>query len=72
VWHEDPLGQLGPVATCRGCGKGLWARGVRWSDQDGFEVCVKAALGDIGHGPQAWAPVLHEPMPVGLRGAPAV
>jgi len=71
VWNEDPLGQRGFVAKCRGCDRGLWPRGERWADADGFEVCVKAPLGDIGHG-QRPDYVFHEPMPAGLRGAPAV
>jgi hypothetical protein len=71
VWNEDPLGQLGPQAKCRGCQKGLWARGENWADGDGIEVCVKVPLEAIGHGERPGY-VLHEPMPEGLRGSPAV
>lgn len=70
VWNEDPLGQTGPQAACRGCGRGLWPRGQNWADRDGIEVCVKAPLEAAGHGERP-AYVLHEPMPAGLRGAPA-
>jgi hypothetical protein len=71
VWNEDPLGQLGPQAKCQGCEKGLWPRGENWSDADGFEVCIKVPLKDTGTG-QRPDYVLHQPMPAGLRGAPAV
>lgn len=70
VWHEDPLGQHGPHASCRGCGRGLWPRGENWSDADGIEVCVKAPLEAVGQGERPDY-VFHEPMPAGLRGAPA-
>lgn len=56
-WHEDPLGQFGPQAACRHCGRGLWCRAGAWVDYDGSGACAVAHL-------------THEPMPAGLRGAP--
>ncbi len=71
VWHEDPMGQSGPQASCKGCEESLWHRGGRWADEAGIEVCVKAPPEVIGHG-QRPDYVFHEPMPAGLRGSPAV
>ena len=69
-WSEDPTGKLGKSdAVCRGCDKPLWQRGDSWSDSAGIEVCIKLRLEDIGTDPPSY--VFHEPMPAGLRGAPA-
>jgi hypothetical protein len=72
VWNADPLGQLGPAASCQGCGKGLWPRGENWADADGFEVCVKIVARLSTEPGERPVYVLHQPMPAGLRGAPAV
>jgi hypothetical protein len=72
VWQEDPPGQSGPQATCRGCQKGLWARGSNWADADGIEVCIKAVARLSSEPGERPVYVFHEPMPAGLRGAPAV
>jgi hypothetical protein len=69
VWNQDPLGVLGPAATCRGCDHSLWRRGERWADSAGVEVCIKVRLEDAGHG-QRPDYVFHQPLPAGLRGAP--
>lgn len=63
-WHEDPLGELASDALCMHCGRGLWSRPWGWADWDGSVVCVRAGLTSDKH-------VHHEPMPAGLRGAPA-
>lgn len=71
MWIPDPTGELGKSdATCRGCDEPLWQRGDSWADSAGVEVCIKAKLEDIGHG-ELPDFVLHQPMPSGLRGAPA-
>lgn len=66
-----------PEAMCRHCGKKIWQTpppNSTWCDDDGFAACVKGQLGPrpVGHRPgerlPSVPPVLHEPMPAGLRG----
>jgi hypothetical protein len=65
-WAADPEGTHGPVASCRGCERGIRPAGETglWEDCNGITVCVKSAtLGSSEF-------VHHAPMPAGLRGAP--
>ena len=64
------IGAVKPAdATCRGCEQPLYRRGDYWEGPDGVVVCVKLRLEDIS--PCLPAYVYHEPLPAGLRGAPA-
>jgi len=58
------------AASCRHCGAALSRIDAGWIDDRGFLACVKAPQ-QIPGAPLA-TPVLHEPMPPGLRGAPDV
>ena len=67
-----------PTATCRHCGKPVFLRGEVWCDEDGIPVCIRGRVAPARPDtPPAGAfrvmevtePVLHEPMPAGLRGA---
>ena len=52
------------AAECRHCGKSLERIVAGWVDEAGFFACVKGGLPGSGRGP-----VLHDPMPAGLRGS---
>jgi hypothetical protein len=70
-WSADPPDARTAPVTCRGCARALWPVGAegQWGDADGRVVCfVGGRTGHaIGSSPHQ---VLHQPMPVGLRGAP--
>lgn len=70
MWDPGILGDDGPTANCRGCGKGIRPGPTGfWQDVDGIVVCVKARPEDIDWGsPPGY--VFHQPMPEGMRGAP--
>jgi hypothetical protein len=50
-------GMAMPEAWCRGCERALWRAGSCWEDVDRGRFCRPG--------------VRHEPLPAGLRGAPA-
>ena len=53
------------IASCRGCGKRIEQRAGHWMDPETVVMaCVKAPA-DLSA-----PPVLHLPMPEGLKGAP--
>lgn len=53
------------AVLCRHCGEQLTQTGNGvWTDFAGFPGCVKGALAPLS------GPVLHQPMPEGLRGSP--
>jgi hypothetical protein len=72
TWSADPPGARTARLTCRGCARALWptdsADGV-WEDADGRVVCFEGGRASLAIGSQPHQ-VLHQPMPVGLRGGP--
>ena len=74
AWHPDPVGELGPQASCRHCYRSLWwsqlAGRWAWADQEGSVICMESPLAAIGFG-AVTDYVTHEPMPAGCAGAPA-
>jgi hypothetical protein len=69
IWNPD-INPPRPQALCQGCSQPLWRYGDNWGDKKGILVCIKAQIEDIGHG-ETPDYVFHQPMPAGLRGAPA-
>lgn len=56
-----------PAGRCRHCGTVIELLGNgHWVDLAGFHGCIKGGLPGSGR-----PPVLHEPMPAGLNGAPS-
>ena len=54
-------------ADCRHCGSRLTRlQNGHWIDANAMYGCIKGGLPGSGRGP-----VLHEPMPAGLHGAPS-
>jgi hypothetical protein len=70
AWREDILAAENPPLACRHCYRGIWSRqrdGVLvWEDTDRSVVCMDGCRCGATR-----AVVTHEPLPAGLRGAPA-
>lgn len=65
-WDREPPGleEFAAQAACRGCAAALWRSAGGWEDADGGLWCIMPLPGSGA------APVRHQPMPDGLRGAP--
>ena len=66
-----------PHVMCRHCGKRIFLRGEVWCDELAIPACVRGHIAPAPGAParglfrvmEVTEPVLHEPMPAGLRGA---